>query len=83
MLKDVVNMTALQIQRVKIGFSKHTLGFKSEDDHALWCLLKDLCVTIREQIFNFWHVRNGKYQKCVCVIYPVCLSFAYSYVTNP
>lgn len=46
-------------------FSKNMLSFKSEKDEALWCLLKDLCVIMQGQIFNFWHVRNVKYQKCV------------------
>jgi len=46
------------------NFFKNMLSFKSENDDALWCLFKDLYIVIREQIFNFWHVRNGKYQQC-------------------
>jgi len=46
-------------------FFKNMFSLKSENDDALWCLLKDLYVIIREQIFNVWHVRNGKYQKCM------------------
>lgn len=43
---------------------KNMLSFKSENDDALWCLLKVLYVIIQKQIFNFWHVRNGKYHEC-------------------
>ena len=48
------------------------LSFKSENDDALWCLLKHLCVIMREQIFNIWHFRNVKYQKCVSFAMFVC-----------
>jgi hypothetical protein len=63
-------------------FSKNMLSFKSENDDALWCLLKDLCVIIREHIFNFWHVRNGKYQKCVSFAMSVCLSIILLFICN-
>jgi len=53
-------------------FSKNMLSFKSENDDALWCLLKHLCVIMREQIFNIWHFRNVKYQKCVSFAMSVC-----------
>ena len=64
-------------------FSKRTLSFKSRNDNALWCLffLQDLCVIIREKVFNFWHVRNGKYQKCLSFA-NVCLSIIRLFICN-
>jgi hypothetical protein len=53
-------------------FSKQMLSFKSENDDALWRFLQDLCAIMREQIFNFWHAGNGKYQKCVSFAMSVC-----------